>query len=80
MTFYYKSDGIEYEVVGEYSPGFPETRSWECPMGYPGDPDEFNIVSIVEVGDKFRIDRFKDFSESELDRIVDIGLDLGRNG
>jgi hypothetical protein len=39
FTFELEGFQFESEIDYTYHKGSPDTRSWECPMGYPGDPE-----------------------------------------
>jgi len=35
------------------SAGSPAYRTWDCPMGYPGDPGELEVGEFTDVGVEF---------------------------
>jgi hypothetical protein len=73
MTLDFKGLEIDVEVEGKYTSATPDTRSWECPMGYPGDPAEFEVTAVWLSSGKERVDILKFLS---VDQVAEIEENL----
>lgn len=77
MNFSFELE-LEVEIEGEYRPGTRDTRSWECPMGYPGDPEEFEIKAVWLGSGANKVNIIDHLTESQIRAIEELGVEYGK--
>ena len=78
MTSFETEINLPVLVEGRYRAKQPDTRSWECPMGYPGDPEDFELEHVWLVDGKDKIDIIKYLSAEDCTILVEQGCEVGR--
>lgn len=69
---------LDIVAEGKYNAGSENSRSWECPNGYPGDPEEIENLKVYLERSNLRVDITSILTSAQISKIEAEMLDAAR--